>query len=81
MLKILEPQPLANAVAYKKIVYRCNCQINYTLFYKDKLWQNKQAEIAKNKNKLTKLSGLEVQTKKITLRIIQIPFENMLRKK
>ena len=51
MLKILEPQPLATAVAYKKAVYRCNCQVNYTLFYKDKLCQNKQAEIAKNKNK------------------------------
>ena len=58
MLKILEPQPLATAVAYKKAVYRCNCQVNYTIFYKDKLCQNKQTEIAKNKNKLRKLSGL-----------------------
>ena len=81
MLKILEPQPLATAVAYKKTLYRCNCQVNYTLFYKDKLCQNKQAEIAKNKNKLTKPSGLEVQAKKITLRIIHIPFENMLIKR
>ena len=60
MLKILEPQPLATGVAYKKTVYRCNYQGNYTLFYKDKLCQNKQAEIATNKNKLRKLSGLEV---------------------
>ena len=59
MLKILEPQPLATGVAYKTTVYRCNCQGNYTLFYKDKLCQKKQAEIAKNKNKLRKLSGLE----------------------
>ena len=56
----LKPQPLATALAYKKTVYRYNCQVNYTLFYKDKLCQNKQAEIAKDKNKLTKLSGLEV---------------------
>ena len=60
MLKILEPQPLATGAAYKKTVYRCNCQGNYTLFYKDKLCQNKQVEIAKNENKLRKLSGLEV---------------------
>ena len=62
MLKIFEPQPLATAVAYKKTVYRCNCQANYNfvLFYKDKLCQNKQTEIAKNKNKLRKLSWLEV---------------------
>ena len=60
MLKILEPQPLATGVAYKKNKYRCNCQGNYTLFYKGKLCQNKQAEIAANKNKLRKLSGLEV---------------------
>ena len=60
MLKILEPQPLATGVAYKKTVYRCNCQGHSTLFYKDKLCQNKQAEISKNKNKLRKLSGLEV---------------------
>ena len=59
MLKILEPQPLATGVAYKKTVYRCNCRGNYTLFYKDKLFQNKQAETAKNKSKLRKLSGLE----------------------
>ena len=60
MLKILEPQPLATGAAYKKTVYRGNCQGNYTLFYKDKLCQNKQVEIAKNENKLRKLSGLEV---------------------
>ena len=60
MLKILEPRPLVTGVAYKKTVYRCNCQGNYTLFYKDKLCQKKQAEIAKNKNKLRKLSELEV---------------------
>ena len=60
MLKILEPQPLATGVAYKKAVYRCNCQGNCTLFYKDKLCQDKQAEIAKNENKLRELSGLEV---------------------
>ena len=60
MLKILEPQPLETGVAYKKTEYRCNCQENYIFFYKDKLCQNKQAEIGKNKNKLRKLSGLEV---------------------
>ena len=54
MLKILEPQPLATAVAYKKTVYRCNCQVNYTLFYNDKLCQNKQAETAKNKKGIKK---------------------------
>ena len=53
MLKILEPQPLATGVTYKKTVYRCNCQGNYTLFYKHKLCQNKLAEITKNKYKLT----------------------------
>ena len=45
MLKILEPQSLETGVAYKKTKYRC--QGNYTLFYKDKLCQNKQAEIGK----------------------------------
>ena len=60
MLKILEPQPLATGVAYKKAVYRCNCRGNYTLSYKDKLCLSKQAEIGKNKSKLRKLSGLEV---------------------
>ena len=59
MLKILKPQPLATEVAYKTTEYRCNYQGNYTLFYKDKLSQNKQAEIAKNENKLRKLSGLK----------------------
>ena len=81
MLKVLEPQPLSTAVAYKKTMYRCNCQVNYTLFYKGKLCQKKEAKIAKNRNKLTKLSRLEVQTKKITLRIIHIPLENMLTKR
>ena len=47
MLKILEPQPLETEVTYKKTEYRCNCQGNYTLFYKDKLCQNKQAKICK----------------------------------
>ena len=47
MLKILEPQPLAIGVAYKKAVYRCNCQGNYTFSYKDKLCQSKQAKIGK----------------------------------
>ena len=45
MLKILEPQPLETAVAYKKTVYHCNCQVNYTLFYKDKFCQNKQFHV------------------------------------
>ena len=47
MLKTLEPQPLATGVAYKKTVYHCNCQGNYTLFYQDKLCQNEQAETGK----------------------------------
>ena len=47
MLKILEPQPLATGVAYKKTVYRCNCQGNHTLSYKDKLCQNKQGGTGK----------------------------------
>ena len=47
MLKILESQPLETGVAYKKNEYRCNWQGNYTLFYKDKLCQNKQAETGK----------------------------------
>ena len=47
MLKILEPQPLATGVTYKKTVYRCNCQENNTLSYKDKISQSKQAETCK----------------------------------
>ena len=47
MLKILKPQPLATGVAYKKTMYRCNCQGNYTLSYKEKLCQSKQAETGK----------------------------------
>ena len=43
----MEPQPLETGVAFKKTMYCCNCQRNYTLFYKDKLCQNKQAEIGK----------------------------------
>ena len=54
MLRILEPQPLATEVAYKKSVYRCNCQGNYTLFYMDKLCQNKQAEIGKKLKQIKK---------------------------
>ena len=42
-----QSQPLETGVAYKKTEYRCNCQGNYTLFSKDKLCQNKQAEIGK----------------------------------
>ena len=47
MLKILEPRPLNTGVASKENVYRWNCQRNDTLFYKDKLCQNKQAAIGK----------------------------------
>ena len=54
MLKILEPQPLETGVAYKKTEYRCNCQGNYTLFYKGKLCQNKQAEIGKKLKQIKK---------------------------
>ena len=46
-LKILEPPTLETGVAYKKAEYHCNCQGNYTLLYKDKPCQNKQAEIGK----------------------------------
>ena len=38
-------------------------------------------KLVKNRNKLWKLSGLEVSTQKITLTIIHIPFENMLTKR
>ena len=38
-------------------------------------------KLVKNKNKLRKRSGLEVQTKKITLTIIYIPLKNMLTKR
>ena len=44
---MLEPQPLETGVADKKTEYPCNCQGKYTLFYKDKLCQNKQAETGK----------------------------------
>ena len=54
MFKILEPQPLETGVAYKKTEYRCNCQGNYTLFYKGKLCQNKQAEIGKKLKQIKK---------------------------
>ena len=47
MFKILELQPLATGVAYEKTVCCCNCQGNYTFFYKDKLCQKKQAQIGK----------------------------------
>ena len=47
MLEILEPQFLATRVAYKKTMYRYNFQGNYTLSYKDKLCQSKQAETGK----------------------------------
>ena len=47
MLEILGPQSLATGVAYKKTVYRYNFRGNYTLSYKDKLCQSKQAEIGK----------------------------------
>ena len=60
MLKILEPKLVATVVAFKETVHSCNYQGNYTLSYKDKLCQNRQAEIAKNKSKLRKLSGLQV---------------------
>ena len=54
MLRISEPQPLATGVAYKKTVYPCNCLGNYTLFYKGKLCQNKQAEIGKKLKQIKK---------------------------
>ena len=47
MLKILKPQRLVTEVAYKKTMYRCNFQGNYTLSYKEKLCQSKQAETGK----------------------------------
>ena len=47
MLNFLEPYPLATGIAFKKTVCRCTYQGNYTLFYKDKRCQKKQAEIGK----------------------------------
>ena len=54
MLRILEPQLLATGVAYKKSVYRCNCQGNYTL----SLCQNKQAETGKKVKQIKKTFGV-----------------------
>ena len=76
MLKVLEPKHLATGVAYKKTVYRCNCQWNYTLFHKDKLFQNKQAEIGKIQKQIKKtfrIGSLNTEN--------NIPFENMLTKR
>ena len=80
MLKILEPQSLETGVAYKKTEYRC--QGNYTLFYKDKLCQNKHAEIGKKQKQIKKTFRVgSFKTENVTLTIIHIPFENMLTKR
>ena len=82
MLNILEAQSLETGGTYKKTEYGCKSQGNYTLFYKDKLYQNKQAEIGK-KYKQTKKTFriVDLNTENITLTVIHILFENMLTKR
>ena len=81
MLKTLEPQPLATEVAYKKTVYHCNCQGNYTLFYQDKLCQNKQAETGKKWKQIKKTFRVGSSNKENNINNHSYSFEKYAYKK
>ena len=57
-----------------KIVYHCNC-------HSTNFVRTKRLKLAKDKRKLRTFWGWEVETQKITLTVIYIPFEILLRKR
>ena len=60
MLKILEPQPLATGVAYKKNRVPLTAKEIIHFFIRTNSVRAKRLKLVKNKNKFRKLSELEV---------------------
>ena len=62
-------------------MYHCNCQENYTLFYKNKLCQNKEAEIGKKYEQIKKTLRVGSLNTENDINNHLYSFENMLTKK
>ena len=70
----LNPQQLELLI--RRTLYRYNCQ--ETIFSKNNVYSNKEAENGKYKNKLRKFWRWKVQLRKITITIKYISFKTLL---